>query len=60
MPTLHIEGLHCVKERDDALGGNNDQDLGLNVYDKIELINNGEATFGTDGISYTMEFRITA
>lgn len=49
-----------LKERDGARGGSNDKDLGLKVYDKTELTNDGEAVFGTDGISYTMDYRITA
>ncbi|HEY5783612.1 MAG TPA: hypothetical protein VIT65_02440 [Microlunatus sp.] len=49
-----------LKKRDGGLGGTNDKDLGLKVYDKTELTNDGEAVFGTDGISYTMDYRITA
>lgn len=49
-----------LKERDGARGGSNDKDLGVKVYDKTELTNDGEAVFGTDGISYTMDYRITA
>jgi hypothetical protein len=116
MPTLHIEGLHCVKQRDpigkdeidiyvsvdggpesflsgphfidtsknddfvnlhqdrtftDEIkvrlkerngdrGGNNDKDLGLKVFDHTELTDDGESTFGPDGVSYTLDYRITA
>jgi hypothetical protein len=116
MPTLHIEGLHCTKQRDpigkdeidiyvsidggsedfisgphfldksnnddfvdlhtdrnftDEIkvrlkerngdrGGNNDKDLGFKVYENTELTNDGEAVFGTDGVSYVMDYRITA
>jgi hypothetical protein len=116
MPTLHIEGLHCVKQRDpigkdeidiyvsvdggaesflsgphfldtskndefvnlhqdrnfsneikvrlrerngDRLG-NNDKDLGVKVFDRTELTDDGESVFGTDGVSYTLDYRITA
>ena len=38
----------------------NDKDLGVKEYDTSELTNKGEAVFSTDGISYTMDYRITA
>jgi hypothetical protein len=116
MPTLHIEGLHCVKkrdpigkdeidiyvsvdggpelfisgphfldksnnddfvnlhtdrnftdeikvrlkERDAGRGGNNDKDLGSKTYDKTELTSGNDTTFGFDGVSYVMDYRITA
>ena len=116
MPTLHIDGLHCVKKRDPigkdeidiylavdggsefhfsgphfidksknddfvdlhedrefdneikvrlkerngALGGNNDKDLGSKEFDDTELTNNGDTSFGLDGVSYVLDYRITA
>ena len=48
-----------LKERDGERGGNNDKDLGVKEYDYKELTNDGEATFGTDGVSYKMDYRIT-
>lgn len=49
-----------LKERDGGKGGSNDKDLGVKEYDTSELTNKGEAVFSTDGISYTMDYRITA
>ena len=49
-----------LKERDGERGGNNDLDLGTKAYDKTELTNGGDAVFGTDGVSYAMDYRITA
>ncbi len=116
MPTLHIDGLHCVKKRDpigkdeidiyvaidggsevflsgphfidksknddfvdlhedrnftDEItvrlkerngdrGGNNDKDLGRKEFDKTELTNGTTTTYGLDGVSYALEYRITA
>jgi hypothetical protein len=116
MPTLHIDGLHCIKQRDpigkdeidfyvtidsgaesflsgphfldtsknddfvnlhedrnfsDQIkvrlkerngdrGGNNDKDLGAKTFDNTELSNGGQMVFGTDGVSYTVDYRITA
>jgi len=116
MPTLHIDGLHCIKkrdvigkdeidiyvaidggseghlsgphfidksrnddfvdlhqdrnftneiavrlkERDGDRGGNNDKDLGRKEFDSTELTNGTSATFGFDGVSYSLDYRITA
>jgi hypothetical protein len=49
-----------LKERDGERGGNNDKDLGFKEYDTTELTNDGEATFGTDGVSYTLDYRVTS
>ena len=49
-----------LKERNGDRGGNNDKDLGIKVFDKTELTNGGESTFGTDGVSYKLDYRITA
>jgi hypothetical protein len=49
-----------LKERNGDRGGNNDKDLGLKVFDSTELTNGGESTFGTDGVSYKLDYRITA
>ena len=49
-----------LKERNGDRGGNNDKDLGLKVFENTELTNDGESTFGTDGVSYKLDYRITA
>jgi hypothetical protein len=116
MPTLHIDGLHCIKKRDPigkdeidiyvsidggsesflsgphfidksknddfvdlhedrdfttkiavrlkerngALGGNNDKDLGRMERGSTELTGGSNQTFGTDGVSYSLDYRVTA
>ena len=49
-----------LKERNGDRGGNNDKDLGVKTFDQTELTNGGEMVFGTDGVSYTVDYRITA
>ena len=49
-----------LKERNGDRGGNNDKDLGVKTFDHTELSNGGEMVFGTDGVSYTVDYRITA
>ena len=49
-----------LKERDAGRGGNNDKDLGFKTYDKTELTSGNDTTFGFDGVSYVMDYRITA
>jgi hypothetical protein len=49
-----------LKERNGDRGGNNDKDLGLKVFQNTELTDGGESTFGTDGVSYKLDYRITA
>jgi hypothetical protein len=116
MPTLHIDGLHCIKKRDvvgkDEIdiyvsidggsetflsgphfidksknddfvdlhedrdfdneiavrlkerngdrGGNNDKDLGRKEFESTELTNGTSTTFGFDGVSYSLDYRVTA
>ena len=49
-----------LKERDGERGGNNDKDLGVQTKKSTELANHGQAVFATDGVSYTLDYRITA
>ena len=49
-----------LKERNGDRGGNNDRDLGVKVFQHTELTDGGESTFGTDGVSYKLDYRITA
>jgi hypothetical protein len=49
-----------LKERDGERGGNNDKDLGRKEFEHTELTNDGEMVFGTDGVSYTLDYRITS
>ena len=115
MPTLHIDGLHCIKKRDPVgkdeidiyvsidgrsedhlsgphfidksrnddfvdlhedsifkneivirlkerngtLGGNNDKDLGRHEIENHELSDGTSHTFGFDGVSYALDYRVT-
>ena len=51
-----------LKERNGARGGNNDKDLGLKTFHKDELSDGNNTEFGTEdgGVSYTLDYRITA
>ena len=49
-----------LKERNGDRGGNNDKDLGVKTFDPTELSDGGEMVFGKDGVSYTLDYRITA